>query len=155
MTPEELKTVLHKTNLFGDLIDRELDIVLKVLEIKTYPLNSNVFQEGVIGSEFYIILSGSVQVFKADGKQKEHQIAKLKAGQTFGEMALLDQLPRSASVSTIENSSLAVLTQNSFHDLKKLDIEVYSHVLLNMAQEFSTRLRNMDEKFVKMMGFFF
>lgn len=155
MTPEELKTVLHKTNLFSDLIDRELDIIIGAMEIKPYPLNSNVFQEGVIGREFYIILSGSVQVFKADGKQKEHQIAKLKAGQTFGEMALLDQMPRSASVSTLENSSLAILTQESFQRLQKEASEVYTHVLLNMAKEFSARLRSMDDKFVKMMGFFF
>ncbi len=155
MTQEELKTVIRKARLFEDMIDRELDIMLGVLEIKPFPMDSNVFQEGVIGREFYIILTGSVQVFKADGKNKEHQIAKLKAGQTFGEMALLDQLPRSASVSTLENSTLAVLSQDGFRALAVKDPGVYSHLLLNMAKEFSARLRSMDEKFVKMMGFFF
>lgn len=142
-------------NLFNDMNEQELNIIIDALEIKNYEPNSNVFRECEIGREFYIIMSGSVQVYKSDEKQKEHQIAKLKTGQCFGEMALLDQLPRSASVSTVEKTNLAVLTQESFHRLQKQDSEVYTHMLLNMAKEFSARLRSMDEKFVKMMGFFF
>ncbi len=146
---------MASVRLFKDFTSSELGFISDYLEIKNYPAETIIFREGETGSEFFVIISGEVQVFKEGEKKKEHILANLKTGACFGEMSLIDSLPRSASVESIIETKVAILSQNSFLQLRFNNPEVYSQILLNMVKEFSSRLRNMDNKFVKMIGFFF
>ena len=147
-------STLTKMKLFEGFSMDELGVFAEFLEVKTYPVNTTICEEGELGKEFFIIISGDVQVVKRDSKNKEFELTHLKEGACFGEMALIDDLPRSASVVTMVETKAAILSQNSFYLLKKNNLELYSHILLKLAKEFSNRLRSMDNKYVKIIGFF-
>ncbi len=152
---KDILTILTGVRLFSDFNMDEIGWLSDKMTLKKAPDNSIIFNESELGCECYIILSGHVQVTKRDANKKEHEIARLGKGSCFGEMALVDTLPRSATVRTLDETSLAVLSQDALSRLKLDNMAVYSHVILNLSKEFSRRLRSMDEKYIKIMGFFF
>lgn len=92
--------------------------IVNELELVTFPENEFVVKIGEVANEMYFIVDGLCQVLSSDGTQ----IAVLKQGQNFGEMALLDpSLPmRMASVKTLTNVNLAILTREKFERISEL-----------------------------------
>ena len=94
-------------------------------------------EQGTIGREFFLIVSGQASV-----KRNNRKVATLGPGQYFGELALLDRRPRSASVTSDTDMTLLVLGQRQFNGV--LDaVPALSRKLLSAM---STRLREADEK---------
>jgi CRP/FNR family cyclic AMP-dependent transcriptional regulator len=107
------------TNAAKDAAPGPLDEVVRKLAAhgvaRSYPKNSIIITEGDIGDSLYIVLSGRVKVYLSDSSGRELVLAVLGPGEYIGEMAL-DNPVRSASVVTVEPSTLAVLTQARFLD---------------------------------------
>lgn len=114
MAEENIASILGRPKLLSDLSMDEIEYLVKLMEIKNINENEDIFEEGSPGNEFYIIVSGSVWVRKKDSLGKEHQITVISCGECFGEMALIDEMPRSASVRALENSRVAVLRRPVF-----------------------------------------
>ena len=95
-----------------------------------------VFAEGDNGADLFLVLSGMVRVHHGD-----NELARLGPGAHFGEMALIDQAPRSASISTVEDSLLLRLDRKMFFTLIRKESELAKKVLWNMLQVLSGRLR--------------
>ncbi len=96
-------------------------------------------EQGRVGQEFFLILRGEAAV-----KRGGRRIGTLGPGDHFGEMALLDKLPRSASVVALTDMDLVVLSQQEFSDVLET-VPVLSHKLLAALSE---RLREADSKLV-------
>ncbi len=152
---ENLASLISKPKIFGDLEKEELESIAKLMEIREYNEKADIFEEDSIGSEFFVIISGSVWVRKKDSHGKDHQLSIICCSECFGKMTLIDEMPRSASVRALEKTRVAVLKRSSYLKMKKDNIEVYCHILENIAKEFSSRLRNMDVKYVKLMNLIF
>jgi CRP-like cAMP-binding protein len=83
--------------------------------IKTYHKNEIIFQEGSIGCEMYVIVSGKIRITAYSNSKEERLIRVLEPGGFFGEMALVDSSPRSATaVSDEENTRLIEIDQEKF-----------------------------------------
>jgi CRP/FNR family cyclic AMP-dependent transcriptional regulator len=91
----------------------DLEALISLGVVRSFPRNTVVFQEGDKGNQLYVIVSGKVKVFLADSEGKEIIVDVLSAGQYFGEMAL-DDAPRSASVMTMEASRLCMVERDLF-----------------------------------------
>ena len=98
-----------------------------------------VFFKGATGSQMYVVLGGKVGVY--DGKKR---IAGLTMGDMFGEMALLNKEPRSATVAAEEDSVLFVLSESTLQKL--LTKRVAINILLNIVRTLSHRLREANQK---------
>lgn len=96
-----------------------------------------ICREGEPGAEMYIILQGKVEIVPGSGSP-----VTLAAGDFFGEMALLDQLPRSATVRVVEDAVLLILTENNFKEV----IGAEPLLALRIMKGMSTRLRKLDEE---------
>ncbi len=155
MIEENMIYMLAKPKLLSDLTKDEIEYIAGLMETRNYSENEDIFQEGGDGNEFYIILSGSVWVRKKDSLGKEHQLTVISCGECFGEMALIDEMPRSASVRALEKTRAAVLTRSAFLKMKKEKLPVYCHILENIALEFSGRMRMMDLKYIKLVNLVF
>jgi len=107
---------------------------------KVYRENTYVFREGETGREMYYILSGKVQVEKSTGHVKKI-LTEMGPGEYFGEMALLADIPRSASALAVEDSIIAVIGEETFHRL----LLQSTGVSLLLLREFSYRLKNTTE----------
>jgi CRP/FNR family transcriptional regulator, cyclic AMP receptor protein len=98
--------------LFSACSKKELQMVAKSAEHVTVPAGSVVVTEGAAGTEFFVILDGRARV-ERHGKE----VASLKAGSFFGDLALLDRAPRNASVIAESELELAKLGQRAFDGL--------------------------------------
>jgi signal transduction histidine kinase len=107
---------LRQVPLLADLTEEDLEQLYRMSETVSIPAGQLVLQEGDPGDSLYIVLDGELEVTKRHGEQ-EVLLAVYKAGQFFGEMALLEQAPRSASVRTLRESRLLLISQVAFQTL--------------------------------------
>ncbi len=130
---------LQRIQLFSLLSWPECDAVVKKLKRKEHPPNQTIVREGQPGTSMYFITSGKVEVRKKDPTTSiDFLLTELGAGQCFGEMALLSDQPRSATVVTLEPTTVGILEQSDFHELlvahPKIGVAL-TRILANRLQE--------------------
>jgi CRP/FNR family transcriptional regulator, cyclic AMP receptor protein len=135
---ERLKA-LKKMSLFVDLTRRELKIVSGFMHERTFLQDEVIYDEGDEGQALYFIIEGRVLIC-AQG-QKAHPVAVHAPGSFFGEVALLDGLPRSAQVIAGENCKLEVLFRGDFLGLMTSHAVIGSKIAMQLARHLSLRLR--------------
>jgi CRP-like cAMP-binding protein len=141
--PDNLDRV-REIGLFGGLGDDVLRSFVAALEVSTLPAGGVVFKEGDSGRELFVILDGEVEVLRRSKRGHETRVAILGPGDWFGEMSILDVLPRSATTQVLAPTRLLRLTAHELDTLYRKDMRSYSLLVLNIAREMSRRLRVAD-----------
>jgi len=119
------KTILLKTvNLFQTIPTEELSKVAQITDEEQFNANVPLFVEGDYGDSLYIILDGDVKIHKGD-----RHIASLGKGACLGEMALLDQEPRSADATMETDATLLKITQEDFYEIMSSNIEIMQGIV--------------------------
>jgi CRP/FNR family transcriptional regulator, cyclic AMP receptor protein len=113
LTREQVSLRLREVALFQGLGQDDLAEILQISEAVRVDDGEYVFEEGERGDHFYVIVHGSVELRKATGSGYK-RLAVLRAGQAFGEMALLNQTPRSASAIALEDTYLLSVSRAAF-----------------------------------------
>jgi CRP-like cAMP-binding protein len=116
--------------------------------IQNIDANSTIFREGDSGSQMYLIVEGEVEIRKKTTEKSTTTLAILKKGDFFGEMAMVEKKPRSASAIAATNCRLLALDQNAFMTL----IEQNSDFAVRMIKVLSTRLRRTNLLVEQVMG---
>ncbi len=98
-----------------------------------------IFRQGQSGDSMYLIVSGKVEIYR-NKEGKETKLGRLKPGEFFGEMALFDSKPRSASARTVGQTELQVIDRDAFKALMK------DPIVWEMLEKMSGRIRQVDEK---------
>jgi CRP/FNR family transcriptional regulator, cyclic AMP receptor protein len=138
---------LQKITIFAGLDEAALtQLVSKAVRLEVES-GHVVVREGESGNRFYLLLTGSARVVKAFGTEDEVELAKIHAGDFFGEMCLLETLPRVATVQTESPAVLLRLSAMAFLDLYESRPNQHSILILNLARDLSRRLRRLDEAF--------
>lgn len=124
----------------------ERDILRRVLVRRGYRRGEVVFREGDAGRELFIIARGSASVkLRLAGQERERRLATFSAGTVFGELALLDGGPRSASVEADEDLVCYVLSEAAFAALGREHPGIALALLTNLGRELSQRLRRANQ----------
>jgi CRP/FNR family cyclic AMP-dependent transcriptional regulator len=139
--------MLEEVPLFSGLSPDALAKIEGRCVPRNYPRNAVVISEGDEATSMYIILSGSVKVYHTDADGKETILNTQGPGQHFGELALVDESPRSASVITLEPSRLLVLSKTAFREC----MEEYPEVSYLLIKSLAQQVRRLTET-VNMMG---
>lgn len=113
---KKLRHILHDVDFLFHLKVRELDPLLEAMKKKTYAAGATVIKQGDPGDAFYIIASGSLSVWIKKGIQTL-KVATLGQDKFFGEMALVENQPRSATIKADQASELYVLSKVSFRGI--------------------------------------
>jgi len=103
------------------------------------------FQENEPGTSMFVLREGRVAILKCWG-ERSHLVRYLKSGDCFGEMALLDLYPRSASVLAVDRSIAIEIPADSLHQLYQQDLEQFALIFMNIGRELSRRLRDADSR---------
>jgi CRP-like cAMP-binding protein len=136
--------LLAEVWLFRETSRESLEQLVAFAFNKSYAPGEVVFEEGQTGNGLYMITTGKVEVVRGLGSANERQLAVLEAGEVFGEMALLDELPRSASVRALEDTHCLGIDRFLFVTQLYKDPQV----AITMIQVLAQRLREMDERFL-------
>jgi len=134
--------VLQKVPLFSQLAPAELQRVVEVARERSYPKNSVILFEDDPGDALYVVAKGQVKVVLIGEDGREVILSVLGEGEFFGEMALIDDEPRSAHVIAMEDSALIVLRREDFQSI----VIHAPGIALALLKELSRRLRRVDEK---------
>ena len=139
----EIKQIMKGVELFDGLTDEELDKVISLCQERRYKDNDVIAIQNSPGKDLFIIQEGFVEVAvagRAGGTSKV--IVNLGVGQTVGEMSLVDQGPRSATVRAINTPTVVqVITHEAFERLCETNTQIGYVVMRNMAADLSFRLR--------------
>jgi len=120
--------------LFSGLDEYELAVIYKGAKVKGFPRNTIVIHEGDDSDSLFLILSGRVKVFLTSEKGREVILNSQGAGEYFGELALLDDLPRSASVITAESCQFCVISKKPFQEVLVGHPEIALKVIKNLTR---------------------
>ena len=146
MADPTVRALLRKVSIFADVDDVALDNLASLAVSKEYPKGSQVFGQGEPGDAMYIILSGRVRVVLYGENGKDITLSFFNEGDFFGEMALLENLPRTATVIAREVTHLLVLNIGSFLIKLKRD----PTFAFNLMQKMSKRIRILNKKILKL-----
>jgi putative peptide zinc metalloprotease protein len=115
---------LQTLPLFAETSERQLDLLAVRLQVRPYQAGEVLVREGEPGDAFYIVREGSLEVEVGEGSSRR-QVNTLKPGEFFGEIALLKDIPRTATVRAATAGSVWRLERQDFHDLlgRYLDLE--------------------------------
>jgi CRP/FNR family transcriptional regulator, cyclic AMP receptor protein len=146
-TPESRDIKWRKVPVLAGLSPEALYFLAsKAIEVNVAP-GELIVREGDHGNKFFVISDGSVRVVKHFGTSDEVELARLREGEFFGEMCILETLPRTATVQAVEPALLWSLSSMAFYNLYKSMPQEYSILVLNLARDLSRRLRKLDEAF--------
>jgi hypothetical protein len=135
---------LKKIYIFSDLQVRELGAISSVTVEQDYPKDAVVVKEGEPGDTMFLIVSGDVSVIRNFGTESETLITKITEDDYFGEMALFEDKPRSATVKTNTDAKLLVLGKLEFEEIMR----EFPQISINICRVFSQRIRELDKKIV-------
>jgi len=144
--PESIESCLARVSLFADLPPVYLQRIANLSAEETFSRGTPIFREGTPGDKLFVILSGSVRISRQVPGMGEEALAILKAGDYFGEMAVIDDFPRSADAIAHETSRLLVITKDRLADLLFVDRDLAYDLLWSFVRTLSARLRETNDK---------
>ena len=116
--------MLKKPHIFSELALQETEKLTQHSTTRAYPANTVLISEGDSTDSLYVVKEGEVKVLASDQQGKEVILNILGPGEYFGELALLDDKPRSASVKTMVPTKVMVITKNDFKNCLATDPEM-------------------------------
>jgi CRP-like cAMP-binding protein len=113
---------------------------------KVFPPGTVLFHEGETGKEMYVIHSGKIKISKKV-REEEQTLATLGAGEFFGEMAIMNNKPRSATATILEESKILVIDPKTFEAMIKNNTEI----AVRMIKKLAARLQDADDQIESLM----
>ena len=132
---------LKHVHLFQDLDRKSLEAIANAAVEQQYTTGQEIVRQGDTGVGAFIIKSGKVEAVQ-DRTGHQHKLAELKSGDVFGEMALLDEFPRSATVRAVEPTTCLGIQRWHFKGI----LESHPQIALALLPVLTKRLRNAERE---------
>ena len=142
----EHEDLLARVPFFDGLSREALSLIAQVTAEETHATGTRIFQYGDPGDKLFIILEGKVRISREVAGMGEEALAVLGPGAVFGEMALLDEAPRSADARVHERCRLLALPKDAFEDLLFMHKDLAYEVLWSVIRMLTGRLRETNDK---------
>ena len=141
---------LQNMPIFGGIREDILEYLLGASEVLSVPKDKYFFYENDRAEALYVLEAGEVAVLKLWNGQ-QNVLRHLQQGDCFGEMALMDLFPRSASIRAVTPCTAIQLSTASFQKIYEMDLEQFALIQMNIGREVSRRLRVADEQLFRVM----
>jgi CRP-like cAMP-binding protein len=144
-TPKVSPSMLKDVGLFGGLTDEILGTLARELPTRHVEAGEVVVKEGDDAREMYVVIGGELEVVKEARMGGDVRVALFGPGDWFGEMAIIDPQPRSATVRAVAPTMVLCITAEDVERLLyRRDVKSYALFVMNIARELSRRLRVAD-----------
>lgn len=134
---------LKRVNLFSSLDRKELQTLARSCQERKYPAGSTLFSQGDTGVGLYVLISGTVRITQAAHPDRAEEVLGTEStGGVLGEMALLDDLPRSATVTAVDDVTALLLPVWEF----RAALHSYPDIAIKLLSVLSRRLRKAENR---------
>lgn len=133
--------MLKKVPLFESLNEEQLQHILSIANKQMFTTGSVLFHENDPGATFYVLLEGSIKIFTRSSSGEEKVLSLIGAGESFGELSLIDGRPRSASAQTVEPTTVLSVTAGPFLELLRQQFDITHHIMTELCR----RLRDTNQ----------
>lgn len=144
MTLDEKIEVIKKTPIFDSLNQNDYEQIAKVSTVEEYSKDSIIFLENDVPDAFYLIVEGNVEILKEGRNGKQEVLAIKRNYEVFGEMAVIDDLPRSATIKARTDIKLLKIEKDQFVELLKS----FSHISFEMARSVCYTVRKTNINYI-------
>lgn len=127
--------MLNNVYMFSELAPSDANILTERSHTRSYPANTILINEGDQTDSLYVILDGEVKVYASDDSGKEVILNILRAGEYFGELALVDDAPRSASVMTLTPVKVMVISKADFKTCLSQNGEMAFNLIRSLTKQ--------------------
>ncbi len=150
MTPVSLDHVLD-SSLFAGLSSDERESLADLFEVRQVAVGKTVFIENMTGENLYLINKGSVTISQMLGEIDEQSLVVLRSGETFGELALVDDELRAVTARVVDDAELYLLSRARFEELAAASPALGMKLMRNVLRTFSKRLRQAKSDYRDML----
>jgi len=137
--------LLQGMSVFGGVTSEAIELLLERAQSFEVTKGDYFFREGDSGNSAIVLEKGKVAIIKTHGGE-DYFLRTLEAGDCFGEVALMDFFPRSASVAAVEDCTALEFHARDLLELSRKDLEQFSLIYMNIARELARRLRDANER---------
>lgn len=149
---DEIATILERHELFKRLSSIEREKLASIARLQRFEPRTVLYRQDEPANGMYVLVDGSVELSRVNRHGRTFVLAALSAGDTFGELALLDAGPRAVSAETVTESSLLFLETGGFNALIDGRERVALETLRLLSTEASGRLRELNRRIVDTMS---
>ena len=146
----DLETLLASMPPFENLSSKRIKILIKSIHHRVYQPNENIFMQGDPGIGLYIIEDGEVLISQKSESNQNFDLVRFGKGDFFGELALLDDTPRSASAIALKETKVGVIFRPELDEFIDKYPKSGIKVLRGISQIIATRLRRLDIDFISL-----
>ncbi len=138
--------ILAELDFFSELDYASLSKLSNLFEEKIYNINDIIIEEESLGQSMLVIISGEVRITQVSGDSSEEALIVLKKGDLFGEMALIEERPRSATAIAHSNCVIFEIKRDKFVNFVNDNPANGIKILWRLTKTLSSRLRETDNK---------
>lgn len=143
--------LLQKTPLFAQLGFEETQRLAAISRLERFALGQLVIEQGALGHALYLIRAGEVAVYRRDSRGQRDEVARLGAGELFGEMSLVDDLLASADVEVCSaEAELVTIPRAAFEELIAADERFALKVYRSFCRTLAEKLRRLNQRFAEL-----
>ena len=136
---------LETSRLFSGLPDSELRILKDAVRIQSFPPGKVIFTEGDVGDGLYVVRTGTVQISAFVNENERRILSRVESGDFFGEMAVVDNEPRSATAMAEKGTEIYFVPREVVFQM----LERSPKLAVNLMREFSLRLREFNRHYIR------
>jgi CRP-like cAMP-binding protein len=148
---EEIEEALVATGLFGDLSPEELARVAEVGRVEYWKPEAMVLEEGTFGPRMMVLLEGRVEILRRDSVGILRSIAELGPGDVLGEMSLLLELPRTATVRAIDDLRVFAMDRAAFQEMVDAGDPAVLKLGLQLSRVLARRLMALNDRVMSLL----
>lgn len=143
-----LNAALFDFPLLAGIESSGYELLSRGVSESVLPTGHVIIREGEAGKNLFLLRRGRVRIYRTRGRD-EVDLMTLAAPSFFGEMSILEEMPRSASVQAVEPVTLLILPRVWFNQLAETHPAQYARVATNVARDLSARLRLLGDEFAR------
>jgi len=137
--------LLQRMPVFGGIREDILKLLLELSPLVSVPQSQFFFHQGDRADSMFVLERGKVAILKS-WQGREYLLQHRQTGDSFGEMALIDLCPRSASVLAVEDCTASEVSSTTLYRIDEKDLEQLTLIYMNMGRAVSRRLCEADER---------
>jgi CRP-like cAMP-binding protein len=147
--------VLKQVSLFAGIDDQTIGQLAGISETRSYKAGAQIYAEGEADAALFVIISGTVRVDKQVNAGQQQTLQQIGEGEVLGAISFVLGGAHSVSAAALHDAELLMIRRTEFDKLAARTPAVAYKLMVRLAAQLAALLRDMDEKFVEMVGYIY